>query len=547
MTASVLFGLATRYPYAVAARSLSGLLNGTVGVSKTYLGEICDSTNVARAFSWIGLMWGFGSIAGSVFGGLLARPAVQYPKVFSKDGIFGTHPYLIPNLVAAIVTCTGFILCFFFLTENEKKSHQPAAKEIALRDKLGLQEDSQTEESEKENQRDEDLVSLDSGLELETIDTEDKEDDKIAVELESLPFDSNESLEAIANDSEKGIRPIQKRVTFDVEGCDGGEGEINREFYKNPILNTSFGSFATVAAIQDRHLPWYRRGWIGKVTALPAYVKSLPIFQEWPPVLACIIYALYGACQTMADEIWPLWALTPVADGGLAFKTDLIGICNAWAGSVQLLFNLLLYPIIARRFGFVKSFWMGAIASAAIYSIYPTIALIPLPQKGDIFSYVRFWFVLGTVALIKQCSAQLGFSAVMTMISNSVFPETMGSANGLGQSLVAFTRMLAPFTSAAVLALSMSSGMPFPFNRGRLAWWVVSTSCVIIFAFSTKLPFSLNKPRIEAEADKIAVLKASKLRIVVVSSSDNLLNEHSPSDDDTSSASSSSDEQKTQN
>lgn len=42
--------------------SLVTILSGNVGVSKTYIAEVSDSTNQARAFGLTGLMWGIGGI-----------------------------------------------------------------------------------------------------------------------------------------------------------------------------------------------------------------------------------------------------------------------------------------------------------------------------------------------------------------------------------------------------------------------------------------------------------------------------------------------------
>jgi len=63
---------------AVITRSLSGLLNGNIGVVKTYLGEITDSTNQSRAFGLVGLVSGLGQIVGATLGGLAVRPSRTY-------------------------------------------------------------------------------------------------------------------------------------------------------------------------------------------------------------------------------------------------------------------------------------------------------------------------------------------------------------------------------------------------------------------------------------------------------------------------------------
>lgn len=58
----LLFGFSVNIYMAIAARFGFGLLNGNIGVFKTYLGEITDSTNQGKAFSMIGLAYGVGAL-----------------------------------------------------------------------------------------------------------------------------------------------------------------------------------------------------------------------------------------------------------------------------------------------------------------------------------------------------------------------------------------------------------------------------------------------------------------------------------------------------
>jgi hypothetical protein len=125
------------------------LLNGNIGVVKTYLGEVTDSTNQTRAWSWFSLAAGAGAVVGALAGGLLAQPArtafplslslsttqsapliiwfsslVKYPKLFSAghgffNGLFEEFPYLLPNVMAVLVSGLGLILSYFYLTENK--------------------------------------------------------------------------------------------------------------------------------------------------------------------------------------------------------------------------------------------------------------------------------------------------------------------------------------------------------------------------------------------------------------------------------------------
>jgi MFS family permease len=131
------FGFSVNLPMAVAVRFANGCLNGNLGIAKlapfvvllsvfaltlfllcrSYLGAITHEKNQARAFSLIAICWGAGALVGAAIGGFLARPAVQYPTVFDAKGLFGTFPYLLPNLVTAVFNLAGLIGGFLFLAE----------------------------------------------------------------------------------------------------------------------------------------------------------------------------------------------------------------------------------------------------------------------------------------------------------------------------------------------------------------------------------------------------------------------------------------------
>ena len=121
------FGLSRTLAWAVIARSVSGAVSGNVGVIRTTVAELVPQKELQpRAFSVMPLVWGVGSIAGPILGGLLARPAQLYPSVFDQTHLFGTFPYLLPNVVASIFFIIGLVTGFLFLEESlASHKHQP--------------------------------------------------------------------------------------------------------------------------------------------------------------------------------------------------------------------------------------------------------------------------------------------------------------------------------------------------------------------------------------------------------------------------------------
>lgn len=115
----VLLGLNASMASNVSARALAGLLNGNIGITKTYLSEIVDDTNRARGFSVLAFTWGVGCIVAPALGGFLSSPAVKYPSVFDTSSLFGKYPYMLPSLAVSSVSLLGFIYGWFFLPETE--------------------------------------------------------------------------------------------------------------------------------------------------------------------------------------------------------------------------------------------------------------------------------------------------------------------------------------------------------------------------------------------------------------------------------------------
>jgi MFS family permease len=66
---TILLGLSTSLPMLIAARSLSGALNGNVAIFKSVIGESTDRSNAARAFGLLPLVWATGCTIGPLLGG----------------------------------------------------------------------------------------------------------------------------------------------------------------------------------------------------------------------------------------------------------------------------------------------------------------------------------------------------------------------------------------------------------------------------------------------------------------------------------------------
>ncbi|KAJ6553591.1 major facilitator superfamily domain-containing protein [Mycena vulgaris] len=112
------FGLSKNFWALVGFRCLQGAFNGNIGVSKSVMAEISDSTNIAEIYSLLPFMWSFGVTLGPLIGGTLANPAERYPDTLGKLHILRVFPYLLPCATAGALAFCAFIFGFFGLKET---------------------------------------------------------------------------------------------------------------------------------------------------------------------------------------------------------------------------------------------------------------------------------------------------------------------------------------------------------------------------------------------------------------------------------------------
>lgn len=125
-------GFSVNFPMAVAGRCLNGILNGNISTIKATAADISDASNRNQVFSKILLFSGLGSVLGGMTGGLLARPAAQYPNVFPQHGLFVIFPYLLPNAVCALILLIALCLSARYLQSPKARRHRlPSSKSPA--------------------------------------------------------------------------------------------------------------------------------------------------------------------------------------------------------------------------------------------------------------------------------------------------------------------------------------------------------------------------------------------------------------------------------
>ncbi|PFH46777.1 hypothetical protein AMATHDRAFT_88127, partial [Amanita thiersii Skay4041] len=113
----LLFGFSRTYWMLAFSRCLSGFFNGNLGVTKSTMGDLTDSTNRAEGFALFPIMWAAGASVGPVIGGSFSRPYEQLPRFFNND-FWKSYPYFLPCLVTAGYVSVIIVLTIIYFKET---------------------------------------------------------------------------------------------------------------------------------------------------------------------------------------------------------------------------------------------------------------------------------------------------------------------------------------------------------------------------------------------------------------------------------------------
>ncbi|CAB1097632.1 unnamed protein product [Ectocarpus sp. CCAP 1310/34] len=145
---SIIFGMSETYAMAIITRFILGLTNGIMPALRTSLSEVCGPEHVVlgkqRATITKDLLLSrlarsvvqneshfptqtlnshvsgaISMVIGTGIGGLLVQPALHYPTLFSPTGLFARYPFLLPNLVGAVLSVFALVLVIFYLPETK--------------------------------------------------------------------------------------------------------------------------------------------------------------------------------------------------------------------------------------------------------------------------------------------------------------------------------------------------------------------------------------------------------------------------------------------
>jgi hypothetical protein len=345
----LMFGFSTNFAMAVSLRFLMGLGNGFMCVAKTCLSEIVTTKeHELRAFGYLGSFWGLGIIVGPAIGGLLARPALQYPTVFSEQSIWGRFPYLLPSLICASIAALAAVMIIVGFTEtlgtNTSRSGgggKPTTTAVSspLQSDLENGGDSSSSSPGKDSPLSDSSLTIssvvkDSPFSVLSHEDDEEEDDGDRSEGDEDGLQLTTLSSNVSRRRDETVSPLQKinwsvlpttlssahsrgghkYASLDVEEKGGiGSGDVTTDD------NDSIDSLKISSHNKDTTHSHHNTSDAPTVTAKPSSMTAILASLEVRHLFG--IYLFVSFLVMFNDEAVPLWGATSLHRGGLAWDS----------------------------------------------------------------------------------------------------------------------------------------------------------------------------------------------------------------------------------
>uniref|UniRef100_A0A8R7Q9S1 Major facilitator superfamily (MFS) profile domain-containing protein n=1 Tax=Triticum urartu TaxID=4572 RepID=A0A8R7Q9S1_TRIUA len=149
---------------------------------------------------------------------------------------------------------------------------------------------------------------------------------------------------------------------------------------------------------------------------------------------AITLYCVFSLHDTTYLEIFSLWAVSSRKYQGLSLTSQDVGTVLAISGFGVLVYQLVIYPLLAKYAGLIKPFRSAVVLSILLLTTYPFM--------GRLYG-VELKVLINIASLLKNM-----FAATITVVCNilqntAVIQEQRGVANGISVTLMSIFKALA--------------------------------------------------------------------------------------------------------
>ncbi|KAK4149638.1 MFS general substrate transporter-like protein [Chaetomidium leptoderma] len=166
-------------------------------------------------------------------------------------------------------------------------------------------------------------------------------------------------------------------------------------------------------------------------------------------------YLVFQLANISFNSLYPIFASSPPPTGR-ELGPGTIGVSLSLASLATILFQLFIFQKLKARMGNLGTYRYSLLGMAVSMALMPWIGHVDSkPSFGLATGKAWLYGELGVILVLKNICSVGGLSSVMLLINNSApSHETLGTLNGIAQTLSAAGRSVGPFLSGGLFTLS---------------------------------------------------------------------------------------------
>ncbi|XP_010514733.1 PREDICTED: probable peptide/nitrate transporter At3g43790 [Camelina sativa] len=173
------------------------------------------------------------------------------------------------------------------------------------------------------------------------------------------------------------------------------------------------------------------------IISKPSLLRNLPL------MAIIIVYCVFSLQEIAYSEIFSLWAVSDRSYGGLSFSSQDVGQVLAISGLGLLVFQLLVYPPLAKALRLLVIIRLSAVLLIPLLSCYPYIALL---------SGVTLHMVINCASIIKNALSISLVTGLFIMLNKAVPQNQRGAANGISMTAMSVFKSFGPAGGGALFS-----------------------------------------------------------------------------------------------
>ena len=191
-------------------------------------------------------------------------------------------------------------------------------------------------------------------------------------------------------------------------------------------------------------------------TALGLFCYHSMVFDSLLPIFLQDDRVAPPVSSSFAASSTEAYSIASSLGGGLGLSIKQVGVIMSFNGVIALFVQGVIFPLVADWLGVWRLFQLVTLLHPMVYFLVPYLALLP---SGNLFPGLY-----GVLAL-RNFFAILAYPLILILLKEACNPKNLGKVNGLGASVGAVARCIAPPLSGILYGVGADIGF------AGLAWF----------------------------------------------------------------------------